>query len=378
MVHFPGARAVAALIAWLTLASCDLLASFPVITAARPAFGIGNPVKILHADITQRGARLDEPALAVSCAVSLRLTPSRATAITSVPAVQTRGTRWLCRLPDAFSATVRANQVLQFQWLVRSGTTTVADTGVIETLMDCDDPVAAMRDEHDAVLALFPDPDDISSADLLARGFFPTHGATSYEGMGVAFIRVASFVGDIGNVVQRTAAARGQLANLRNPTPGTPDLLMLKPNGTGFAITEVRTFDNPYQLFGWAYAKSIGPSDAQPVAPSGAPAEGNTNPPLRRPVLSCVPHHEWFIHAAGIHRADGSFAPRASPLAATAGDLQANPTAPPPIFHPDLWDIHLFRSEDGVAKFGILDPTPGAPTGIAAAANSFYYPFAYD
>lgn len=378
MLQVPWAKAGLCVLAGLALASCDLFASLPVISAAPPAFDFDNPVKILNADITQRGARLAEPALAVSCEVSLRLGPGRSTPVTSVPAVQTAGNRWLCRLPDAFSRTVRRSQVLQFQWLVKSGTTNVADTGVIEELLDCDDPAGRMRAEQAAVVGLFADPDNITAAQLMGMGFLPTHGATSYDGMGVAFIRVADFVGDIQNVAQRTTAARGQLANLRGPALGTPDLLLMLPTGAGAAIEDVRGFDNPYQLIGWAYAKSIGPAEAQPLPPTGAPAGGDTNPVLRRPALRCVPHHEWFLHTAGFHRSDGTFSPRSSPLAASPEDVAARVAAPPPIFHPHLWDVHLFRSEDGIAKFGIVDPTPGAPGGIASPPNAFYYPRAYD
>ena len=341
------------------LGSCDLIASLPVITPDPVLFPSASPIKVMTARITRRGVRMEDTGLTVTCTVSLRLTPNRVTAPVIVRAIQGSGTTWACNLPAGFA--IRPNQVLQFQWLVSSDTTPLADSGRREQMLDCRNPVRAMIAEQGAVLSRFGGA--MTHEGIIRQGFVPTHGFTSYQGMGVAFIRARSAGTDL------VSAASNAMVNLGSPTLGTPDLLLFRP--AGGSVTDAGGPDNPYMLVGWAYAQSIRPFSAQPFAPTGAPAAIDPRPIQRRPLLRCVPHHEWFLHAAGIHRPDGTFAPRPTPLPAGLGEL-------PPVFHPDLWDIHFFVGVDGAAKTGILNPGGPALSGVAAPANSFYYPTAYD
>lgn len=347
-------------LACLSLSSCDLVGSFPVIGANPVPFGSRTVGKVLTASITQRGVRMTDPALAVSCALSLRVTPSSATPITTVAAVQGAGTSWSCPLPAAFDALIHPNQVLQLQWLVMSGTTTVADSGVIESMIDCPNPVPTLMAEQGAVLGAFPAP--MTFNQIIAAGFVPTHGATSFSGMGVAFIRASSAGSDLAS------SAESAMANLGTPTFGTPDLLLFVPTGTGAAVTDPLGPDNPYRLIGWAYAQTVRIRSAKPIAPSGAPAAGDARPLQPRPVLPCVAHHEWFQHASGFHENNGGFTPAATPFRIGL----------PTVFHPDIWDIHFFVGAGGLPRLGILNPSPPAIPGIGAPANSFYYTTSYD
>jgi hypothetical protein len=357
-------RSLLSFAACLSLCGCDLVRSFPVITPDPIGFGSLTVGKVLTANITQRGGRMATPDLIVNCDVSLRLTPSQASPVTRIVATQGAGNQWSCALPPSFDAAIHPNQLLQLQWLVRSAQTTVADSGVIETMIDCPNPAGTLAAEQGAVLGAFPAA--LTFNQIVARGFVPTHGATSFAGMGVAFIRASAAASDASNV------AESAMANLPAPTPGAPDLLLFAPTGPVGAVTDPLIADNPYVLVGWAYAQTIRPRSGKPTPPSGARAPGLLGLPAApaqpRPVMPCIPHHEWFMHSSGFHEASGGFTPAASPIRLGG----------PAVFHPDIWDIHFFVGAGGVPRIGITRPTGPAVVGITAPANSFYYTTAYD
>lgn len=331
-------RLISALLGMTLLASCEaveLLGSLPVITADPIEFRSSSQTKRLTARITRSGARMAETGLTVTCEVSLRLAPNRATDPVTITAVQGEGTRWACTLPAGF--TIRTNQVLQSQWMVHSGTTPLADSGRREAMPDCPDPSRAMIDLQTTVQGRFPG--GMRHDQIISAGFVPIHGFTSYQGMGVAFVR--------GRAQDNHLAAAASLAmsSFGPPRLDTPDILLFRPTGNG--VTDAGGPDNPYRLIGWGYAETI----------MGAQ--------LRRPQLSCVPRHQWFIQASGYHNADGTFSPAPGPTA-----LHATGSG----FRQRLWYVFLFVNEDGEAPtIGMVKSGGTALPGITAPANSFYY-----
>lgn len=86
-------------------------------------------------------------------------------------------------------------------------------------------------------------------------------------------------------------------------------------------------FDDHYRLIGCGFARAILVDD--PTPPRGLELDPS----------------EWFIHNAGAHKADGSFAPRSSLWdAAWHGDLE---------FHPEMWDVHVFFVDGGTPQVGM-------------------------
>jgi hypothetical protein len=92
--------------------------------------------------------------------------------------------------------------------------------------------------------------------------------------------------------------------------------------------------DNPYRLVGWAY---VGPYTT------------GSQPPQRM----CIASSEWFVHEAGWHLKDGGM--RLTPGAAT------EPTRPPGLamhmWHPQVWDLHVWRGEDGTPTVAFANPS---------------------
>lgn len=357
-------RLISALLGMTLLGSCDLVelvGSLPVITPDPLDFRSNSPTKTLTARITRNGARMAATGLAVTCEVSLRLTPNRATTPMAITAVQREGTRWTCTLPLA----IRTNQVLQWQWRVSSGTTPLADSGRRDEMPDCPNPTRALIDLRSAAIGRFPA--EMNHDDIInGLEYVPVHGFTSYKGTGVAFVRARPPVNNL--VVAATDAMR----NFGAPRPEMPDILLFRPAGN--RVTDADGPDNPYRLIGWGYAETIRPSSAQPRGSTGAPAN-NSRPAQRRPRLHCVPHHEWFIHSSGFHYSDGTFWPRSEPEP-DRDDAGGHPSSAS--FLPALWYVLFFVNVGEAPTIGMVKSREPALPGITAPPNSFYYPTAYD
>jgi hypothetical protein len=105
--------------------------------------------------------------------------------------------------------------------------------------------------------------------------------------------------------------------------------------------------DDPYRLIGWAYFG--------PYAPG-------SQPPARR----CIGPGEWLVHEAGWHLKDGDM--HLTPGATT------EPPRPPGLaihmWHPPIWDLHVWRGEDGVATVAFANPK-ARPGGLQLPGDSF-------
>ncbi len=342
----PARRLLTSLLAVLTLSSCDIVRSLPLIQPI-PLRATAAPI-VFEATITQNGQPIN-PSFTVSCEVSLRLTPPGPDSVLPLSIQGTRGSgsTWKCPLTPQHNAVVRPNQVVGVRWQVFGAPQQpgdpplkVAESPDEEAPLGCSDRDRALREEQRTVLDKY---DRLhTDIDLASRGFFPTHGHRSYKGMGVAFIKA-------GDAAQ---AALGMPSG--PPTLGDPNLLLFQKQG------------DRYDLIGWAYAQTIGSSFPMPIPPDGGPG-GSTDQP--RPVLPCIPHHEWLIHAAGYHNLDGTF------TVAQAG--QAFNPAP---WHPAIWDLHVFADRaTGIPKLRILndDPPSASPDGLDAP-GAWFYPKNYD
>lgn len=149
------------------------------------------------------------------------------------------------------------------------------------------------------------------------------------------------------------------------PGPGRPTLLLYAPSGDN--VTEARDgFDFPYRLAGWAYAF--------PYSPGKEPT-----------LLSCIEEAEWFVHEAGVHTyKDGhfvpvrpaddeprGFAPGENPCPAFACPA---PWEPGDYGHGRLWDLHLWRGDDGVPSVSMTNPGPKIPGVDPQIGKAFFYP----
>lgn len=345
-----------ALSAVLCLAACDVVRNLPVIQpSALVDAQSGQPI-VLTATITQDGRPLAE-GLVVQCEVALRLTPNRVTEPVGIEGVRASGPAWHCPLPPDLNAAVRPNQMVGVTWRVvalqpDASSLLLAESPYQETMIGCADPIGALREEQQTILARYGRLETVQ--DIHARGFRESHGSVSFKGMGVAFVKAP----DLPSAVS--------LSRFGEPTLGNPDLLFFAPSGDD--VRNVASPDEPYRLIGWAYAKPIPPDRKRPLPPDGSTSRGSGDD-VPRPVLTCIPHHEWMIHAAGYHTLDGGF----------ALDEPAGP--PKGSWHGAIWDLHVFAdTTTGIPKIRIAndDPPPAAPDGIDAPAGSFFYPIGYD
>lgn len=113
-----------------------------------------------------------------------------------------------------------------------------------------------------------------------------------------------------------------------DPMYGEPDLLFYIPD-----VGDMR-------LAGWGY---VSPYD-----------------PALWPTKGCIPFESWFVHEQGWHLVDGTFVP--SPRGF------ATPPAPGAVWHPRLWDVHLWRRDGQPPLIAVSDPTlmqdaPQVPNG---------------
>jgi hypothetical protein len=202
--------------------------------------------------------------------------------------------------------------------------------------------------------------------DVSRLGLVPTHGWANLDKMGVAFLVPNSVLSGLMINIRNYNPSRPPDCNPASLAWGNPGLLFYAP-----ALNTNTTDQNPdfpYILIGWAY--------------------GDAYIPGRRPNLPCVPFEDWFIHEAGYHLMNGGFIPDA-PSENNPGDaMKCTPTFPPItleslMWHPRLWDLHIWRVASGVnGGVPILskERPPGTgvtselPTGLSVPSNSFFYP----
>jgi hypothetical protein len=357
------------------LAGCDIVENLPVVTPGPVTIAPGNVTNVLTATITRNGARLPASLIA-ACEIDEQITPTRFRALASITAIQGPGTSFSCLIPNMVSRRITSAHNIRTRWQVfspRQGQPPlkIAETPHVETQLGCDAAARtvalnAMRDAAFRALPLTSLPPTAAGLpqwtfeDITRNIYAATHGPVQFEGMGVAFIRKpAAGVGAV-------ASATGMNFGLPNPT-GAPDLLLFLPR-PGANVTDLIP-DDPYTLVGWAFAQTI-TGARTPLPPTGAPAA--TDPASgqqRRPILTCVRHHEWMIHAKGVHRLDGRF----SVGAGSAFGIE----------HNALWDVHFFLSPAGspagVTEVAITRSRGGLITGgVPFDANAFFHPTAYD
>ncbi|MEC9347343.1 MAG: hypothetical protein VYB54_14025 [Pseudomonadota bacterium] len=327
----------------------------PAISAAPVPVGSGVPgTVVLSATITPPGGALE--IVRVEVRVNRDRPPGRfslqgAPVFTVTPPPQAGPVNVL--LPPDF-AIVRG-QLLSAQWVVdyrlRDGTDIATVTSdVVGTRLGCTDQdvtdflnalqIAARAQQ--AIPQTLVGTGDIAT--LAARGFVPSHGFASFIGMGVAFAHTDALRPQV--LIDMAAAVGLPQFTLR------PHLLLYAPSpfATAAQVSEPLVPDFPYSLIGIAFAA--------PYNPDGPPEFG------------CMPHEAWFVHDAGWHRLDGGFT--AESINETApGD--ANPAIPtPPLFppgdprfggiwHPRLWDVHLWLQDDAPPIIHVCNPGPGSP-----------------
>lgn len=141
-----------------------------------------------------------------------------------------------------------------------------------------------------------------------------------------------------GYVVLATAGAVPvDNLNARDPVP---QLLLYAPSASSSPADwlDFDGPDDPYRLVGWAYV---------------APYTPESQPPPRR----CIARAEWMVHEAGWHLMDGGM--HVTPAAT------AEPPRPPDLnihmWHPQVWDLHVWRGKDGVPTVTFANPS--APRG---------------
>ncbi len=380
---------VLALATTVALGSCDLIASLPLIRADQPVLQPGNILNTLRATITQRGQPIDT-ALTVTCQLTLHTGRNRVEVLAPAFAIRASGPRWTCPITSAQSSRIRTNQLVNIVWRVASRNAQgqpvpVAESPVLETITGCGSRANQVRDlqaMQAAALAaalngrpvIAPPagqpqlPPRFTRQQLFDAGFIPTHGATAFSGMGVAFIRADAAAAGIGSTVTGM--------NFGVPNPGRPDLLLMDGNPASANRTDVNGYDEPYTLIGWAFAQTIPGGLATPQPPSGARGQSGVQRDFPRPEMRCIPRHEWFLHAEGVHKDNGSFGIGNDP----AHFVPSLPlTGNIPLPHRALWDIHFFFSPTGVPEIGITRSTSQPfVLGLPVASNAFFYPTAYD
>jgi hypothetical protein len=136
-----------------------------------------------------------------------------------------------------------------------------------------------------------------------------------------------------GYVVLATAGAVAT-DNLK-AAPPLPPLLLYEPSPKS-RPADWRDFDgpdDPYRLVGWAYV---------------VPYTYGSEPPARR----CIAASEWVVHEAGWHLEDGG-------MQLTPGAV-AEPPRPPGLaihmWHPRVWDLHVWRNDNGVPTVSFANP----------------------
>lgn len=187
---------------------------------------------------------------------------------------------------------------------------------------------------------------------LLGRGYVPSHNFVSFLGMGVAFAHVEAILP--GNLVDLVdALVPGQV-------PFRPSLLFYAPapGATQAQVTEGFFPDTPMRLIGVAFARDYVP---------GAP-----------PAFGCMPREAFFVHEAGWHMLDGSFAMQAVAEPFPGAVIAVEPPLPiidarrTGFWHGRLWDMHIWLRPIGttpVVRACDLAPAAGLPADFFAAGT---------
>jgi hypothetical protein len=132
------------------------------------------------------------------------------------------------------------------------------------------------------------------------------------------------------------AAAGAIVIDNMEAKPPLPQLLIYEPSAhsTPAAWLDFDGPDDPYRLAGWAFM--------EPYTPGSAP-------PRRR----CIAPAEWFVHEAGWHLKDGGMhlTPGAAMEPARSRELTIH------MWHPRVWDVHVWRGDDGVPTVAFANPT---------------------
>lgn len=182
------------------------------------------------------------------------------------------------------------------------------------------------------------------------------HHLVSLRGAGVGFVPGPTPDGALD------LAANG------GPTLGSPSLLLYSPRPRRQgeseqeylrAITDIFP-DPPYTLIGWVYGKPM-ISTTRPVFQNG-----------------CVASDQWFIHEAGYHLNNGNMILEA-PTEAVAGSVWRTLPVNPPfggIFHPRIWDLHVWRSPTGRPSLSINART--RQPGLVLPAGTFFTPETFE
>ncbi len=210
--------------------------------------------------------------------------------------------------------------------------------------------------------------------DILAAGYVPTHGATSIRDVGVAFTRIV----DVPVLLPGTPALPPRLGapNLLMfapaagatdtvtvcPVPASPDRpcpvdlrAVTRPGSP--TVTDALWADEPYVLVGWAYTARM---DSGP---------GAAFPRDQPPTLDIIEPGQWFVHEAGWHNLDGTFAIDRAFVRPLAGPPHPHAGAP----HGRFWDVHLWVGRStGIPVVSMSSPTP--IDGITVPDGSFVYP----
>jgi hypothetical protein len=130
-----------------------------------------------------------------------------------------------------------------------------------------------------------------------------------------------------------------------------PQVLLYAPAADSAATTwtDFDGSDGPYRLAGWGYAARYQPG---------------SQPPTRR----CIAADEWFVHEAGWHLRDGG-------MQLTPGAVQEPPRPQPDdqiyFWHPRVWDIHVWRGENGEPTIAFRNPS-ARPGGVTMPEGAFF------
>jgi hypothetical protein len=137
-----------------------------------------------------------------------------------------------------------------------------------------------------------------------------------------------------GLVVLATAGAI--VVDNMQAKPPLPQLLIYEPSAqsTPDDWLDFDRPDDPYRLVGWAFM--------EPYTPGSAP-------PRRR----CIASVEWLVHEAGWHLKDGGMhlTPGAAMEPARPRELAIH------MWHPRVWDVHMWRGDEGVPTIAFANPT---------------------
>ncbi len=163
-----------------------------------------------------------------------------------------------------------------------------------------------LRNIQDSVVPRFDQPTAPEQHGL------PTHLHRCLRGMGMTFLRYGKSLSGPINLME-------------------PQLLMY-----------VKSEDDRWRLMGWAYGTEHTGIDSHPIAMP-------------------IPWEAWFVHEAGWHPPNGGFIPTPPSSDVPRGSKKAPAPAVPVglngVWHPRIWDLHVFRRDGGTPIMAIEDPS---------------------